>query len=93
MSGVGGGGGSTCSRERPVPLSSEPRSAERRHDARGRPRPLRPAGPLAGGPRAAEGAHCYVPGRSRLPLSCNTLAPWHRATGTARGLEITAPFP
>ena len=46
-----------------------------------------------GGPRATEGAHCQVPGRSRLPLSCNTLAPWHRATGATRGLEIAAPFP
>lgn len=49
--------------------------------------------PLARGARAPEGAHCYALGRSRLPLSCNTLAPWQRATGTARGLEITAPFP
>lgn len=56
-------------------------------------RALRLPGPLAHGPRATKGAHCQVPGCSRLPLSCNTLAPWHRATGTTRGLEIAARFP
>jgi hypothetical protein len=81
LSGEGGGGGSTCSWERP-------REARR---AGGGPADQRE--PLARGARAPEGAHCYALGRSRLPLSCNTLAPWQRATGTARGLEITAPFP
>lgn len=81
LSGEGGGGGSTCSWERP-------REARR---AGGGPGDQRE--PLARGARAPEGAHCYALGRSRLPLSCNTLAPWQRATGTARGLEITAPFP
>lgn len=81
LSGEGGGGGSTCSWERP-------REARRTGGGPGDQRE-----PLARGARAPEGAHCYALGRSRLPLSCNTLAPWQRATGTARGLEITAPFP
>ncbi|CAI9179755.1 unnamed protein product [Rangifer tarandus platyrhynchus] len=63
----------------------------RRRDPREATLPLH--GPLARGPRATKGAHCQVPGRSRLRLSCHTLAPWHRATGTTRGLEIAAPFP
>lgn len=66
LSGEGGGGGSTCSWELP-------RKARRAGGG-----PADQQEPLARGARAPEGAHCYALGRSRLPLSCNTLAPWQR---------------